>query len=104
MTSAGVALYSESCCLSNSMITEAATPASRYPRCPPSRPRRRRPSASLIDYATALKVVRGARLPDGRQVHLLSAYDTATGVVLAQVTIAAKTNEIPAFTPLLDQV
>jgi predicted transposase YbfD/YdcC len=50
------------------------------------------------------KVVRGARLPDGRQVHLLSAYDTTTGVVLAQVTIAAKTNEIPAFTPLLDQV
>jgi predicted transposase YbfD/YdcC len=37
-------------------------------------------------------------------VHLLSAYDTATGVVLAQLTIAAKTNEIPAFTPLLDQV
>jgi predicted transposase YbfD/YdcC len=50
------------------------------------------------------KVVRGARLADGRQVHLLSAYDTATGVVLAQLTIAAKTNEIPAFTPLLDQV
>ena len=50
------------------------------------------------------KVVRGARLPDGRQVHLLSAYDTATGVVLAQVTIAAKTNEIPTFTPLIDQV
>jgi predicted transposase YbfD/YdcC len=50
------------------------------------------------------KVVRGARLPDGRQVHLLSAYDTTTGVVLAQLTIAAKSNEIPAFTPLLDQV
>jgi predicted transposase YbfD/YdcC len=50
------------------------------------------------------KVVRGARLPHGRQVHLLSAYDTATGVVLAQVSIAAKSNEIPAFTPLLDQV
>ena len=37
-------------------------------------------------------------------MHLLSAYDIATGVVLAQATIAAKTNEIPAFTPLLDQV
>src|SRR6266542_4493140 len=47
------------------------------------------------------KVVRGARLPDGRQVHLLSAYDTSTGIVLAQVRIAAKSNEIPAFTPLL---
>ncbi|NJO56013.1 MAG: ISAs1 family transposase [Rhodospirillales bacterium] len=47
------------------------------------------------------KVARGARLRDGRQVHLLSAYDTSTGIVLAQVQIAAKSNEIPAFTPLL---
>lgn len=50
------------------------------------------------------KVQRGARLPDGRQVHLLSAYDTAAGLVLAQVQIAAKSNEIPAFAPLLDRV
>jgi DDE_Tnp_1-associated/Transposase DDE domain len=50
------------------------------------------------------KTLRGARLPGGRQVHLLSAYDTDTGIVLAQVPIAAKSNEIPAFTPLLDQL
>jgi hypothetical protein len=50
------------------------------------------------------KVERGARLPDGRQVHLLSAYDTSAGVVLAQVQIAAKSNEIPAFAPLLDRL
>lgn len=50
------------------------------------------------------KVERGARITDGRQVHLLSAYDTSTGIVLAQVQIAVKSNEIPAFTPLLDQV
>lgn len=50
------------------------------------------------------KVLRGSRLPDGSQVHLLSAYDTGTGVVLAQVQIAAKSNEIPAFAPLLDRV
>jgi predicted transposase YbfD/YdcC len=50
------------------------------------------------------KVERGARLPDGRQVHLLSAYDTSAGVVLAQVQVAAKSNEIPAFAPLLDRV
>jgi hypothetical protein len=37
-------------------------------------------------------------------VHLLSAYDTATGVVLAQVQVTAKSNEIPAFAPLLAQV
>jgi hypothetical protein len=41
------------------------------------------------------KVERGARLPDGRQVRLLSAYDTSTGIVLAQVQIAAKSNESP---------
>jgi hypothetical protein len=50
------------------------------------------------------KVLRGSRLPDGSQVHMLSAYDTGTGVVLAQVQIAAKSNEIPAFTPLLNRV
>lgn len=49
------------------------------------------------------KVVRGAVLPEGR-VHLLSAYDTSAGVVLAQVQVAAKSNGIPAFAPLLDQV
>lgn len=50
------------------------------------------------------KVLRGSRLLDGSQVHLLSAYDTGTGVVVAQVQIAAKSNEIPAFAPLLDRV
>jgi hypothetical protein len=35
-------------------------------------------------------------------VHLLSALDTSTGIVLAQVTVSAKSNEIPAFAPLLD--
>lgn len=50
------------------------------------------------------KVERGARLSDGRQVHLLSAYDTTTGIVLAQVQIEVKSNEIPAFTPLLHLV
>ena len=47
------------------------------------------------------KVLRGTRLPDDRQVHLLSAYDTTTGVVLAQLTIAAKSNEIPTVRTLL---
>jgi predicted transposase YbfD/YdcC len=50
------------------------------------------------------KVLRAARLPEGRQVYLLSAYEVATGIVLAQVTIEAKSNEIPAFAPLLAQV
>ena len=50
------------------------------------------------------KTLRGARLDGGRQVHLLSALDTTTGIVLAQVTVDAKSNEIPAFAPLLDAV
>jgi hypothetical protein len=50
------------------------------------------------------KLLRGARSPGGRQVHLLSAYDTTTAVVLAQVQVSAKSNEIPAFAPLLEQV
>ena len=65
----------------------------------PHRPRRYR-TVIAVDG----KTLRGARRPDGGQIHLLSALDTSTGIVLAQVTIAAKSNEIPAFTPLLDAV
>ncbi|MDI6106051.1 ISAs1 family transposase [Actinoplanes sp. NEAU-A12] len=50
------------------------------------------------------KTLRGARRGDGRQVHLLSALDTATGIVLAQVTVDTKSNEITSFAPLLDAV
>jgi predicted transposase YbfD/YdcC len=50
------------------------------------------------------KTLRGARRADGSQIHLLSALDTSTGIVLAQVTVSAKSNEIPAFAPLLDAV
>ncbi|MCS7480464.1 ISAs1 family transposase [Umezawaea endophytica] len=35
---------------------------------------------------------------------ICSALDTGTGIVLAQVTVDAKSNEIPVFTPLLDAV
>jgi predicted transposase YbfD/YdcC len=50
------------------------------------------------------KTMRGVHRPDGTKVHLLSALDTSTGIVIAQVTVDAKSNEIPAFTPLLDAV
>jgi predicted transposase YbfD/YdcC len=50
------------------------------------------------------KTLRGARLSDGRQIHLLSALDTTTGIVIAQVTIDTKSNEITSFAPLLDAV
>ncbi len=50
------------------------------------------------------KTLRGARLDGGRQVHLLSALDTTTGIVIAQVTVDTKSNEITSFAPLLDAV
>jgi len=68
---------------------------------PPAGPPQRR---CRVVIAVDGKVLRGTRLPGGRQVHLLWAYDSATGIVLAQPSIATKSNEIPAFTPLLDQI
>jgi len=70
------------------------------PAAPAARRRPRYRKVIAIDG----KTLRGARRADGSQVHLLSALDTSTGIVLAQVTIAAKSNEIPAFAPLLDAV
>lgn len=69
---------------------------------------RTRPIAHRPRYRQVIavdgKTLRGARRPDGGQVHLLSALDTSTGIVVAQVTVAAKSNEIPAFAPLLDAI
>jgi hypothetical protein len=41
------------------------------------------------------KVQRNARLPDRRQVRLLSAYDISTGIVLAQVRIRGEVQRNP---------
>jgi predicted transposase YbfD/YdcC len=50
------------------------------------------------------KSARGARHAGGRAVHLLAAFDTGTGGVLAQTVVDGKTNEINAFAPLLDRI
>jgi predicted transposase YbfD/YdcC len=64
------------------------------------------------------KTVRGAHIPtaptstdtdscDGgcyRQPHLVSVLDQASGAVLGQIAVAEKTNEVGAFTTLLDQL
>ena len=50
------------------------------------------------------KTARGARVGDGRAVHLLGALDHATGVVLGQTEVDHKTNEITAFAPLLERI
>ncbi|MEX5637316.1 hypothetical protein [Parafrankia sp. FMc2] len=39
-----------------------------------------------------------------RQVHLLGVLDHARGVALAQVDVDEKTNEIPLFSTVLDQI
>ncbi|MEV7225893.1 ISAs1 family transposase [Polymorphospora sp. NPDC051019] len=70
-------------------------------RTPPAAPRL--PSYRQV-IAIDGKTLRGARRADGSQVHLLSALDTTTGIVLAHVTVSAKSNEITAFAPLLDAI
>ena len=50
------------------------------------------------------KSARGARHADERAVHLLAAFDTRSGIVLGQSVVDGKSNEITAFTPLLDRV
>jgi predicted transposase YbfD/YdcC len=65
-------------------------------RQPVARPGRRRVVA--VDG----KTVRGAAGANGRQPHLLAAFDTADQTVLAQRAVDAKTNEITGFAPLLE--
>jgi hypothetical protein len=50
------------------------------------------------------KCLRGAVGPDGRRVHLLAALVHDHGTVVAQRWVAAKSSEIDAFAPLLDDV
>jgi len=47
------------------------------------------------------KTVRGARRRDGGTPHLVAALDHASGTVLGQLAVAAKSNEIPAVRTLL---
>src|SRR5437773_1396125 len=50
------------------------------------------------------KTLRGSGHDGGDGHHLLAALDHAHGVVLGQVEVGAKTNEIPLFTTLLDRL
>lgn len=47
------------------------------------------------------KSVREAKRPDGTVPHLVAAFDHAAGVVVGQIAVAAKSNEIPAVRELL---
>lgn len=58
------------------------------------------PEAVAVDG----KTVRGARDPDGNQLHLMSAILHQKGIVVSQRPVDCKTNEIKVFRPLLDGV
>ncbi|MFD9687799.1 ISAs1 family transposase [Kitasatospora sp. NPDC059088] len=50
------------------------------------------------------KSLRGAAKAHGRKIHLLAAMEHTTGLILAQLDVGEKTNEINRFQPLLDTV
>jgi predicted transposase YbfD/YdcC len=50
------------------------------------------------------KTLRGSGHGSEDSRHLLAAFDQAHGAVLGQVDVAAKTNEIPMFSTLLDRI
>ncbi|WP_433498010.1 hypothetical protein ACQP1K_24345 [Sphaerimonospora sp. CA-214678] len=56
--------------------------------------------AALLGLAVDGKTLRGSRTGNG-VTHLLAATRHDTQTVMAQAQVAAKSNEIPAFTPLL---
>ncbi|MEW2119605.1 ISAs1 family transposase [Streptomyces sp. NPDC005474] len=66
--------------------------------------RRNRAEDRLRGLAVDGKNLRGAVRANGRRIHLLTALDHTTGLVLAQLDVQEKTNEITYFQPLLETV
>ncbi|MGW0886464.1 ISAs1 family transposase, partial [Streptomyces sp. NPDC002671] len=65
----------------------------------------RRPKATwLRGLAVDGKSLRGAAKAKGRKIHLIAALEHTTGLVLAQLDVGEKTNEITCFQPLLGTV
>lgn len=62
------------------------------------------PSVAWRTIAFDGKTVRGTVTPDGACTHLLSAYDVATGITLAQLPLQAKGGEIAQVKPLVEQI
>jgi predicted transposase YbfD/YdcC len=61
-------------------------------------------TAKVVGLAVDGKTVRGAKNPKGKAPHLVSAVRHDTGTTAGQRQVPAKTNEIKAFTPLLDTI
>ncbi|WSJ99988.1 ISAs1 family transposase [Streptomyces sp. NBC_01320] len=66
--------------------------------------RRNRAEGRLRGLAVDGKSLRGAARANGRRIHLLAALEHTTGLVLAQLDVQEKTNEITCFQPLLETV
>lgn len=83
------------------LVEQATTPAAEHAegtagtRGDPDEP-------ALVAIAVDGKTVRGAVDACGNQVHLLAAATHQDCLVLGQVEVGAKTNEIPMFAPLLE--
>ncbi|WP_282697656.1 ISAs1 family transposase [Streptomyces sp. CC208A] len=60
--------------------------------------------AALRGLAVDGKSLRGAARAKNRKIHLLAALEHTTGLVMAQLDVGEKTNEITCFQPLLDTV
>lgn len=67
-------------------------------------PADRRAGAGGQLHAVAVdgKTLRGAARATGRKIHLLAACDHLSGLVLAQLDVGEKTDEITCFQPLLE--
>jgi predicted transposase YbfD/YdcC len=61
-------------------------------------------AVELVAIAVDGKTVRGAVDTAGNQTHLLAAATHREALVLGQVEVGAKSNEIPMFAPLLDRL
>lgn len=66
--------------------------------------RRTIPSGELRGLAVDGKSLRGAAKAGGRKIHLLAALDHGSRLVLAQLDVGEKTNEITCFQPLLETI
>lgn len=64
--------------------------------------RRNRTKGRPRGLAVDGKSLRGAARANGRKIHLLAALDHTTGLVLAQLDVGEKPNEITCFAPLLE--
>ncbi len=64
--------------------------------------RRAGADGQLRGLAVDGKSLRGAARAEGRKIHLLAACDHLSGLVLAQLDVGEKTNEITCFQPLLE--